>query len=123
MIKTNGAQNGRSGVLVPNMPVPARPIRATTIQQDSIAPSKLGNRNSPRLVISSVSGGVNTVRLSHCEGDRTPPCFFCDDLGGSICKGFIAFLYDSKFKLSLRALSTRANSSFEMEPRRRSRRD
>src|SRR5712692_482957 len=90
MMKTKGAQNGRSGTLAPKIPVPARPIKATAIQQASIAPNRVGSRNSPRLVI-SVSWGVNTFCLNHWEGDRTRPCFFCDDLGGSICKGFMVF--------------------------------
>src|SRR5690348_8189200 len=89
MIKTNGAQNGRSGTYEPRKPTPARPIKTAAIQHDSIAPSRLGSRNSPRLVISSVSGESNIFRRSHCAGDRTLPCFFCGDLGGSICKGFM----------------------------------
>src|SRR5438270_13821076 len=80
MMKTKGAHNGNNRTEDPSRTALARPISTTSTQHASIAPSKVGNRNSPRL-LTGVSWGASTRRASHCDAVRTLPCF-SDGIGG-----------------------------------------
>src|SRR6266700_5920447 len=74
MMKTKGAHSGNNGTEDPSRAALARPISTASTQHASIAPSKVGNRNSPRL-LTEVSWGASTRRVSHCDAVRTLPCF------------------------------------------------
>ena len=81
-MKTKGAHSGNNGTEDPSRAALARPISTASTQHASIAPSKVGNRNSPRL-LTEVSWGASTRRVSHCDAVRTLPCFS----GGVGCDG------------------------------------
>src|SRR5207248_2105770 len=95
-MKTKGAHNGNNGMEDPSSRALARPISTTSTQHASIAPSKVGNINSPRL-LTGVSWGTSTRRASHCDAVRTLPCFSdgvgCDGAGeGSMPNNFLLLL-------------------------------
>src|ERR1700694_4770125 len=92
-MKTKGAHSGNNGKEDPSRTALARPISTASTQHASIAPSKVGNRNSPRL-LTEVSWGASTRCVSHCDAVRTLPCFSggvgCDGAGeGSMPVSFL----------------------------------
>src|ERR1700730_4239003 len=81
-MKTKGAHSGNNVAEDPARAALARPMSTASTQHASIAPSKVGNRNSPRL-LTEVSWGASTRCVSHCDAVRTLPCFS----GGVGCDG------------------------------------